>query len=134
MRTPCYLAFSFPFFLASLTGCLATIDLAGPESTLSPYHKRVATEISDLTEQSCTTYRHRQGSPEKPITGQVPIRTNAEVKRLYQSSTAWYKAEIAVPRAWANVYYNNLSRNFICGDVSWNNSGLATEIQFTEVK
>lgn len=96
--------------------------------------KRVAEEISSLVEVTCTTYRHRPDTPEKPITGQVPIRSTVEVKKLFQSGTPWYKAEVAVPRVWANVYYNSFSRHLVCGDVLWNAQPSSGQIQFVEIR
>ena len=116
-----------------LGGCFATLDLAKESSGLSGYNLSIAKLISERAAQRCTRYTYDQVTGQA-MTGQVQLHQAAAVKRLYVSTgTGWYKAEVASSGVWDNVYHNDRTNKFVCGEKNWSNDPSLLSIAFTEV-
>jgi hypothetical protein len=114
----------------TLIGCATTQNLAQKDNSLPEKERAIAQEIARAVPKGCIFFQHM--GDYKPISGTTKTEDVAEIRRLYVSSTDWYKASFVVKGIWGEGYFNSKTKRFICGDRAWGTFQDAAQIQFRE--
>lgn len=116
----------------SLSGCLATANLAEEDGVLSNGDRTILRGMLMQTQTTCTTHRYEEGSGRK-ITGDIKIHELPIAKKFYSSDNGWYKAHIVSQGAWDDVFYNPSIKRMVCGQMNWQTFKESKTITFKEV-
>lgn len=116
---------------ALLTGCLATTNLASDDAPISAIHRMQANTMLDMLHKHCV---HVTGRDDAPAQTKVKIVDRGSVKRLYNSDSAWLKADVAAQGVWDTAYYNRRTGEFVCGQKDWDKRDDAAKYSFNEIQ
>ncbi len=108
-----------------LIGCVTTKDLSRDDSGLNEEDRLAAIQAATLTKQRCV----KRSNAETSSKG-VQIEREALIARLFKGNSGWYKAEARSSGTIDYVYYNVTSREFVCGEKSWNMGDFAAITKF----
>lgn len=122
------IAILLAFITFSLTGCLATTNLAADDAPISATHRQQAKTMLNLLHTRCILAKQHQGTVER-----IKIADEGSIKRLFSSDSDWLKAEAAFEGMWRPVYYNEKTGEFICSTSEWKKKKDSSKVRFTEI-
>ena len=116
----------------TLTGCLATADLASDGNTLSNSERLIVAEMVAQAQQVCTVTSFDPAGA--PIGGRgMKLAKPPIAKSFFSSSSGWYKALMQQVGVWDEVFYHPSSNTLICGQKLWQTTKESKSVVFAEV-
>lgn len=120
-----------PLIATTLAGCLAATDLA-TDPTTDFTTQGIAQKISQLASDRCKRHTYDRDSRKK-TSGDIKFYYKPAVKKILKSTDGWYMATLSVDGVWDNVYYNEKSISFICGQKSWDAYADSKKYTFVDI-
>jgi hypothetical protein len=118
--------------LASLSACSVTPDLKDSRE-IPEADRATAMRMAQLVSTRCRYERSlvRDGYRPPVVTKFTEL---PHIRRLYTSSSGWYKAEAIADGVQGMAYYQQASGRFVCGEGMWDKLPFSSTVTFSEVR
>jgi len=121
------------FITILLSGCFATKDMLRERGALPDNLYKVASDMVRIAGETCIKKTGYEDQPKDNWKDGRKLDTDDWViRRFYNGSDNWFKAEASIQGIIDNIYFNNSSFQFVCGSHGWNSFSDSSKIIFTE--
>ena len=121
------------FITILLSGCFATKDMLRERGALPDNLYKVASDMVRIAGETCIKKTGYEDQPKDNWKDGRKLDTDDWViRRFYNGSDNWFKAEASIQGIIDNIYFNNSSFQFVCGSQDWNSFSDSSKIIFTE--
>jgi hypothetical protein len=119
--------------VVSLTACLAVNNLAVRGNGLPHHWADMAQTMTHQAQKHCVKTTGYDGLPKREWRVGRRLDNEWQGLRFFVSDTAWFRAQTLTEGFIDDIYFNQHTRQFVCGEHSWTLMDESRSVRFKEI-